>query len=344
MPERVQKIAGAVAELTKEKLGSVSRVAAATKMLALNAKIEAARAGEAGRGFGVVAQEVSSVASTVQDLSAQLDAELAPLVAELEQLGEQLVWQVRGTRLSDLALHVIDLIDRNLYERSCDVRWWATDSAVVDACAEPTPETTAYASERLATILGSYTVYLDLWIADRHGRVIASGRPEAYPGVLGADVSGEPWFRDAIATSDGTEFAVADVATNQRLRGATVATYSTAVRKAGREDGEVIGALGIFFDFAPQAHGIVTSMDLTPEDAARTRVMLVDHRLTVIAASDGAGLLTERIDLRRDGGRERGVFQRPGGAMVGYALTPGYETYAGLGWYGVIEQRPPASA
>ena len=27
----------------------------------------------------------------------------------------------------------IDLIDRNLYERSCDVRWWATDSSVVDA-------------------------------------------------------------------------------------------------------------------------------------------------------------------------------------------------------------------
>jgi hypothetical protein len=24
--------------------------------------------------------------------------------------------------------------------------------------------------------------------------------------------------------------------------------------------------------------------------------------------------------------------------MVGFSLTPGYETYAGLGWYGVIVQ------
>jgi hypothetical protein len=341
MPERVQTIAGAVARLSQEKLGSVGRVAAATKMLALNAKIEAARAGEAGRGFSVVAQEVSSVASTVQELSEQLDAELAPLVAELGALGEQLVWQVRGTRLSDLALHVIDLIDRNLYERSCDVRWWATDSAVVDACADPTREHTAYASERLGVILGSYTVYLDLWVADTSGRVIASGRPETYPGVVGADVSGERWFREAMATANGTEFAAIDVTTNPRLRHATVATYSTAVRKAGREDGEVIGALGIFFDFAPQARSIVTSMDLSPEDAARTRVMLVDHDHTVIASSDDAGLLTERIDLPRDG-RPRGVFKRAAGEMVGYALTPGYETYAGLGWYGVVEQRPPA--
>ncbi len=26
--------------------------------------------------------------------------------------------------------------------------------------------------------------------------------------------------------------------------------------------------------------------------------------------------------------------------MVGFALTPGYETYKGLGWYGVILQAP----
>jgi hypothetical protein len=28
---------------------------------------------------------------------------------------------------------------------------------------------------------------------------------------------------------------------------------------------------------------------------------------------------------------------------VGFALTPGYETYRGLGWYGVVEQRPSAA-
>ena len=28
------------------------------------------------------------------------------------------------------------------------------------------------------------------------------------------------------------------------------------------------------------------------------------------------------------------------GAIVGYALTPGYETYRGLGWFGAIELLP----
>jgi hypothetical protein len=27
------------------------------------------------------------------------------------------------------------------------------------------------------------------------------------------------------------------------------------------------------------------------------------------------------------------------GSVVGFALTPGYETYKGLGWYGVVEQK-----
>ena len=40
--------------------------------------------------------------------------------------------------------------------------------------------------------------------------------------------------------------------------------------------------------------------------------------------------------------RDIGGVCNPAGNVVGYALTPGYETYEGLGWYGAIVQRPPA--
>ncbi len=103
-----------------------------------------------------------------------------------------------GSRLVDLALNAIEIIDRNLYERTCDVRWWATDSAIVDAAADASDSHCSYASKRLGVILSAYTVYLDLWLCDMDGRIIANGRPERY-NVKGLDVSREPWFARAAA-------------------------------------------------------------------------------------------------------------------------------------------------
>jgi Methyl-accepting chemotaxis protein (MCP) signalling domain len=334
MPERVVELANEVSDLATDKLQAIERVADQTRMLAINARIQAAHAGDAGAAFAVVAQEVGGVASAVRALSEALSAQLAPRIGQIDTLGRDLVEQVPGQRAADLALNAVELIDRNLYERSCDVRWWATDSAVVDACAGGD---TAFASRRLGVILDSYTVYLDLWIADADGRVVAAGRPDRYPGVIGADVSAAPWFRKAMATADGTEYAVDDIAIAPLLESAPVATYATAVRRDGEARGEAIGALGIFFDWGAQSRDIVDGLRLSDAERGRTRALLLDADGLVIAASDGAGVLSERVVLKTDG--RDGGYYTDGDAIVGFARTPGYETYAGLGWYGALIQR-----
>ena len=58
----------------------------------------------------------------------------------------------------DLSLNAIELIDRNLYERTCDVRWWATDSAIVGCAATRDAAAVAHVSDRLGVILSAYTV------------------------------------------------------------------------------------------------------------------------------------------------------------------------------------------
>jgi hypothetical protein len=169
--------------------------------------------------------------------------------------------------------------------------------------------------------------------------VVANGRPERYPGVVGTGVASESWFVEGIRTKSGGEFAVADVVANPALGGALVATYATAIRERGEERGAPIGALGIFFDWQPQADAIVGGVRLSDDERGRTRAMLADSKFRVIAASDRTGVLTEQYPLQTTQGSQ-GYYTDAKGQVVGYSLTPGYETYAGLGWYGIIEQRP----
>lgn len=337
MQDDLLKLAYEVSNLTSTKISLIESITRRTKILALNALIEARRAGDAGAAFAVVAQEIGEISRNISGITAELKSSVEHQIQNLGLAGEKLIAEFRGTRFADLALNAVEIIDRNLYERSCDVRWWATDSAVVDAAASPTAGACSYASERLATILGSYTVYLDLWVVDANGTVIASGRPHRFPRAPGSNVGGTAWFRNAIATSSGNDFAVANIERNALLDNAAVATYATAIREGGRPDGRVLGALGIFFDWEPQAHAVVSGVGLSREERAASRVLLLDAAHRVIACSDGSGLLVETYPLRSNG-RARG-FYAEGAKTIGFALTPGYETYGGLGWFGVIEHR-----
>lgn len=335
------EITNTVAVETDQKIDRIHGITRRSRMLALNASIEAQRVGQLGRGFAVVADEVKAISTEISQLTDSLRGELKGKLATLSDFGRSLaaeVERVRGERLADLAHNAVEIADRNLYERSCDVRWWATDQAVVECAAAPDDHAKArHAAKRLAVILDSYTVYLDLWVADVNGRVIASGRPGRYPNAIGTDVSGEDWFKEAMATAHGGEFAVADISRNRGLDNAVVATYATAIRAEGETNGAPIGALGIFFDWQAQGRNIVEGVRLSPEEKAKSRCLIIDSNHRIIADSNGSGELSEHFPLNTRGG-ERGYYVDNFGDAIGYALTPGYETYAGLGWYGVIVQ------
>lgn len=337
MPERILALSHDVTAVATSKVREIQRVTADTKMLALNAQIEAARAGENGKGFAVVAQEVKSISTIITKITNELTAGLSEKTAELERLGQGLIASVRGRRLTDLALNMIEIIDRNLYERSCDVRWWATDSAVVDCVGRPDSQLVDYASKRLGVILNAYTVYLDLWVVDSSGMVIANGRPDRYPSARGYSVANTDWFKEAMGTRSGDDFVVADIGRNQQLNNKLVATYGASVRENGDTNGRAIGALGIFFDWETQSQTVVESVRLEAEEKSRTRCLLLDKHHRIIASSDKKGILTETLPLDLKSGTS-GNYLDTQGRTIGYALTPGYETYRGLGWYGAIVQ------
>lgn len=64
----------------------ISLIARQTHLLAINAAIEAARAGESGKSFAVVAAEVKNLSSKTAQATAQIEATLARLTQQTEQL------------------------------------------------------------------------------------------------------------------------------------------------------------------------------------------------------------------------------------------------------------------
>jgi hypothetical protein len=315
--------------------------ASQTRMLALNATIEAARAGSAGMGFAVVANEVKNLATTASTNQAAFQNSVQANIQLGMTMVEALVQQVEGERLSGIALMCVQLITRNLYERTCDVRFWARDAALWAALDEPTSDRVAHATTVLENLNSVYTVYENLMMTDREGRVVAvSNRRHA--GLIGTSVAGTSWFRDAMSTTSADDYVSAPVNPDPVHGGHSTAMYATAIRHSGAERGEILGVLGIAFDWEKQGNSIVRDeAGFDAEEWVRSRVLLLDANKRVIASSDGKDLW-QPFSAEITGAR--GNHMGSGHQVIAHAQTIGYETFDGHGWYGVVIQTPESES
>jgi hypothetical protein len=319
-------------------VGEITNINADTHLLALNARIEAARAGSAGAAFGVVAQEMQTLSTKTSQAASRLATDTKQTIDELLDL---IGAKIRGTRLSDIALVNIDLIDRCLYERTCDVRWWATDSSIVDAMTDRSAAAYGVASQRMGVILNAYTVYFDLVLCDLEGRVVANGRPDLYQSV-GADQSLETWFRDAVRSRSGDEFGFQSAHRSRLVGDEPALVYSCGVRRNGSASGELLGALGIIFRWEALAQTILRQAPLSEDERTATRCVITDSSGAIIADSWDRHL-KETLELAD---RDQAFALKKGFLLdsyngkrccIAHAQAPGFETYS-TGWHSLVIQ------
>src|ERR1700704_4657649 len=115
----IARLTAEVNQVACEKTRSIQQITNQLKMLALNALIESSRAGAQGAGFAVVAQEGRSVGQQVEGIARDLESQLTKRTGNLVSSMERMAQRSRGERMVDLSLNAIELIDRNLYERTC---------------------------------------------------------------------------------------------------------------------------------------------------------------------------------------------------------------------------------
>ena len=308
------------------------RITSQVNILALNATIEAARAGDAGRGFGVVATEVKHLAAQAVNASKDLGA----IRSETSELQQRFA-EKEADRLSEMSQTLVQFIVRNLYERTADVRWWATDDALSRCLASLDRASIDHAVERLGLINRFYSVYLNLVLIGIDGKIVGCSQPARFPRVTGADISKVSWFKKAMATTNGDQYVVDDISHDSLHDEKLVAVYAATVRKDGKKDGKIVGVLGVMFDWEDQAKIIVqTEPSLSEDEWKRSRVILLDQKMRIIAASDNNGILLPL--MLEHNGQQKGHYFNANHELVAFAKTLGYQEYDGLGWYAVIVQ------
>ena len=162
--------------------------------------------------------------------------------------------------LSSLA---IDIMDRNLYERANDCRWWALTSEFRRILSLPVinNEEATKAENILQYINNLYTVYTNLVLYDRTGKVIAVSNPSE-GGLVGTSL-GESWVDSTIRISSTQDYCVSDFEATQLYMNKPTYIYNAAI-KSLENSKQVIGGIGIVFDSAPQFEAMLK--DTLPRD------------------------------------------------------------------------------
>jgi len=341
--QKIGQLAESLGVHFEQAVSDIERINFKVKMLAFNAQIESSRAGEIGNAFGVVAKEMVNLSKETMEATNKLAAKTQGSVASLNQIVGVLGQEIRGTRLSDLAMTNIDVIDRNLYERSCDVRWWATDGSAVDALSESSAVVRERACQRLGVILDSYTVYFDIVLCDLEGRVVANGRKNKFPSI-GTSQFDTEWFQAAIKTRDGSQFGFQSVHRSKTLaNGQHILVYSCGVREKGDAQGKLIGVLGIVFNWEALGQTIACGTLLSEAEKACTRICVVDPSGLVLADSDKR-IIEETLSLPDQAAlfatkkHHITVRYKSEPTIIAHAASPGFETYA-TGWHSLIIQK-----
>ena len=145
----------------------------------------------------------------------------------------------------------VDIMDRNLYERANDCRWWALTSAFRKILSQP--EISTLDSETIGSILayinGLYTVYTNLFVYDARGTILAVSDP-SQARIVGTTLSDDLCQR-TLALEDSQAYAVSPFESTHLYDGRHTYIYGAAITDIARPD-RVVGGIGIVFDSEPQ--------------------------------------------------------------------------------------------
>ena len=304
----------------------IQQVAQQTHILSINSSIEAARVGSVGAGFAVIAKHIQELANESSAANDHSERQMNELVVMINDIA--------GVRTADIAYDLIDKIDRNLFERNCDVQAWATFDLIVDSLIDPSTQNQNAVNKLLKNICDLYEVYYDVFLANRDGIMVGAANRS---NLLGKNVSEQEWFSSVV---EGKSNTVSDMHFDKDVDDYTVAYSAPVVDKKG----ELLGVISTRFNW-----NFIYDIIEKAKVSEKGNVYLVNVHGQVIASLRREEVF--KTDMSDVPVLNDAIKGNPYGYMIsenssgqlemiyGYAHTQGYNAYKGKDWSVIVKEQ-----
>ena len=235
------------------------------------------------------------------------EMKLRPLLSSINKIGtntsqlfkksnKNLFATLISTSLLDvsfLASLCVDIMDRNLYERADDCRWWALDPTFKSILAqkELTEQNVKQLTDVLSYINSLYTVYSNLFLFDKTGKIIAVSNPTRSRDI--GKVIDADYIRTVLANHKEDKYFVSPFEKTDLYDNRYTYIYGASITDI---DGgtNTVGGIGIVFDSEFQFKAMLEDNMQKKEDAF---AVFTDRQGNVIASTSEKLTVGSRLSL-----------------------------------------------
>lgn len=282
---------------------------------------------EAGKLFGPLIQDMGSTKDKYSEIQSRL------VEAILYEMAKKVVFEI-----TDAAKFAINILKRNLFERTADVGYLATDEEIVKflklLLEENDPgvvhERTEFIRARLADYRHEYTVYEEIIILDTEGNVRANLAPENRVSFSRDPLLEKTLRIDLHDGQDSDKYVETFRHSDLRPDHGNTLIYSQKIEDP--ENRAPLGTLCLCFAFADEMERIFKDLR---QGNSHMIVAILDANGTIISSNNTELLpLEARVSVNLEADFRFLTFKGKA-YLVSTVATDGYQGFYGLTWYGL---------
>lgn len=203
-----------------------------------------------------------------KSLAARLEVRtFVPILEKIQEVGNEMTsiisdsigmlsQTVLSSILADCRLYsalAIDIMDRNLYERANDCRWWALTPSFIKALEQGSnninDDTRRNLNDALLFINDLYTVYTNIIIFGVDGEIIACSKDDGPESIVGKKLSDSSFVSSAAMLPSPQSYSVTSFSEIPEYSGKPTYLYGAAIRN---ENHRPVAGVAVVFDSEPE--------------------------------------------------------------------------------------------